>query len=754
MPLVLQMLVVWAGGTALGLLGVGVASATALGFGLGVWLLWRGIAAAGPPRAPAPRSPWAALALLGAAALLTGADLAAGDATCAEHLRRARQWTVRLARNAEPSAFVTGTILADGCRVPVALSVRQGEAAAGSLVQVRRAEVSSGERGLLLREAVLGVAQPPSPLWRWRNRVARSIERRFGADAGMAKALLIADTRGLSPELRERYADAGLVHILSISGLHVGIIGAALLLAVEALRAPATLGRVAAVALVALYVLAIGAPAAAVRSAGLFAAVTMTRLLQRPTSPWATYAVAAAVPLVEPRTVLDLGWQLSVGGYAALIGAGRLARRVLPATWRGWRRHVGREVLTGLLTTAATAPLVAWHFGRISLVAVVSNLGAAPVVAVLQPTLFLAMLAPGDAIGGFVADAARPMLRALDAVAATAAAVPGAAVAVAPTALTVAAGLVAAVALIAAAWSRHWAPKATLALGALACIAWIGDRPLRREARLEVHLLDVGQGDAVALRTPAGRWILVDAGRAWASGDAGRSTVIPYLRRQGGALALFVLTHPHADHVGGAASVVTALRPSAVRDAAFVAASPFYADFLAATRRVGAHWARVRPGEALALDGVRLEFLAPDSAWTVALDDPNEASTILRVTFGARSLLLTGDAELALEEWLLRHARDRLDADILKVAHHGSSTSSTGAFLEAVTPRVALVSVGRDNSYGHPSPAVMQRLLNAGATVLRTDQLGTVVLRTDGRTWEAAAAGHRWPVALPPAPLP
>lgn len=752
MPLVLQAAIVWAAGTALGLRGLSVGVVLLSVLLLGLWLLWRGIAL------PADRA-WrvegaAALGLLGAVALTVGADLARQDARCAASAREARQWQVRLARDAAPSAFVTGVIEDGACRVRVAIAVRSGNGVAGSLVRVTRAEPTWGERGLLLRDAMVLPVEGPRPLARWRNRVSAAIERRFGEDAGLAKALLIADTEGLTPELRDRYADAGLVHILSISGLHVGIIGAALLLLVEAARLPATAGRIGAVCIVGVYVLAIGAPAAAVRSAALFTAVTATRLLQRPTSPWATFAFGALLPLLQPRTVLDLGWQLSVTGYAGLIGAGRIARRAMGGRLRGWRATLLRELIAGALTTAATAPLVAWHFGRLSLVAVVSNLGAGPVVALLQPTLFLAMLAPGDGIGRFVADAARPMLRALDAVATVAAALPGAAVTVAPSVGTVLLAALAAAAVIVAAWARHWRPWATVACASVALLAWLPDVPFSRTDALEVHLIDVGQGDAIALRTPAGRWVLVDAGRSWSSGDAGRATVIPYLRRRGGELALFVLTHPHADHVGGAASVIDGLRPREVRDAAFVAGSPGYAQMLRAAEGRGSAWARVRPGERLEFDGVQFEFLAPDSAWTAALDDPNEASTILRVQYGGCSVLLTGDAEHRLEQWLLANRRAALDVDVLKAAHHGSSTSSGEAFLEAVTPRIALVSVGRDNSYGHPSPEVMRRLLDHGATVLRSDQLGTIVLRTDGVTWQAEAAGHRWAIAAEAAPLP
>lgn len=742
MPLIFVAGCVWALGTALGLRVEGAAWLLLPAAAVGLWSLLVAHTLRG------------ALALLFGAALLLGLDLHAADAACLERARVARHWELQLVSDATPGSFTLAVLRGEGCRLRVAMAVRSGIAVAGSRVRVTGAEAVLGERGLLLRDGRVALRRGPSLLSRWRNHVAAGIDRRFGADAGLARALLIADTQGLNPELRERYTDAGLVHILSISGLHVGIIGGALLLLVEALRLPATAGRVAAMCLVMLYVLAIGAPAAAMRSAALFAAVTMTRLLQRPTHPWAPFALAALAPLADPRTVVDLGWQLSVSGYAGVLAAGRAATRLLPDDWGGWRLHLGRELIAGVLTTLATAPLVAWHFGRLSLVGVVSNFAAGPVVTLLQPTLFVAMLAPGDAIGRFVADAARPMMRALDFVASAAAALPGAAIVVAPT--LVAAGVAAfgVTALLAAAWSRDWARWLAMAGASAALLLWVPAPSLQHDGRLEVHLIDVGQGDAIAIRTPRGRWILVDAGRAWASGDAGRSTVLPYLRRRGGELALFVLTHPHADHVGGAASVIRALRPAAVRDAAFVAGSAPYGEMLRAANAVGADWQRVRPGEVLALDDVTLEFLAPDSLWTSQLRDPNEASTVVRVDHGARSVLLTGDAEEGLERWLLARDPAALDVDVLKVAHHGSRSSSTQSFINAVTPRIALVSVGLANSYGHPASEVMQRLLDAGATVLRSDQLGSVVLRSDGHSWEAEAAGRRWTVRPKPSPLP
>lgn len=735
MPLILGAAISWAAGTATGLSGNAWAWTVAGALIALLAAILRRSAAA------------VALPIIFSAGAQLGGELHQRDARCLVEASRAGTWDVRINVPVTPGSFVRGELERKGCSVSIGLAVRSGSAEGGSVVRVTHAEPSAGERGVLLRNAQIVELHSPGPLSRWRNHVARELDKRFDDDAPIVRALLIADTRGLAADLKERYTDAGLVHILSISGLHVAIVGGALLLVFQALRFSANVARIASLVTIALYVLAIGAPPPAVRSATLFAAGTLARAIQRPVSPWGSYALGGLIPLLQPRTVLDLGWQLSLSGYGALIVATRFARRRLPEKWRGWKRTVARELIGGVLTTLATAPLVAWHFGRLSLVAAVSNLVAGPIVSVLQPALFLAMMMPIGAVADFVADASRPMLRALDYTAALFAAMPGAAVVVSPTRVVAVMSVVAVTAVLVAAWSRHWGRPLFIALSAGAAVIWFPDGLGQGSGQAEFHLIDVGQGDAIALRSPKGRWVLIDAGRNWEGGDAGRSTVVPHIRRRGGELAMLILSHPHADHIGGAESVLRALKPDEMRDAAFVEGSATYKRVLAAAEESRTRWQRVRPGELVSVDGLEVEFLAPDSAWTVMLDDPNEASTVVRARYGDIRILLTGDAEKKEEDWLLRNKRDLLRADILKLGHHGSATSSTADFVAAVAPRLALVSVGQRNMYGHPSPDVMRRLMDLGATPLRTDQLGTVILRTDGKEIEVEAGGARWKVA-------
>jgi competence protein ComEC len=564
----------------------------------------------------------------------------------------------------------------------------------------------------------------------------------------MAKALLIADQHQISPEMRDRYARAGIIHMLSISGLHVAIIAGAMLLMLRLARLPPSLAALVGLVVIVIYVAVIGAPPPAVRSAAMLGMAAASAAWQRPTSPWASWSVGALVPLVQPRTVLDLGYQLSVVGIAGLIASGVLSRRLLAPRLSGVRLKISRELLTSIVASIVSAPLVAWYFGRLSLIAPLANLAAGPVIAVLQPTLFLALVfAPFPIIARFLAAAAHPLMRVFDAIASSAAAVPASSLLVTPSLLTVVAGSIAIAALVVAILSRHPAKPLLAAATALAVVAWAPAIRLPYSGWVELHVLDVGQGDAILLRTNGGRWVLFDAGRTWEGGDAGRSTVIPYLMRRGGTLESFVLSHAHSDHVGGAVSVLAALQPRTFWDAAFPQGSRIYDQSLRAAREAGVEWRRVHPGDQFTVDGVTVEFLAPDSAWTASLVDPNEASTIALIRYGSVRFLSVGDAEAAEEGWLLDHARDNLAADVLKVGHHGSSTSSSDEFLSAVHPSAAIISVGADNIYGHPSADVLAALARVGARVVRTDERGTIIVRTDGRAIILEAEGQRWDIS-------
>lgn len=730
MPLITLAWLATAAGLLLGGTG-GAAFPSAVGIGIAITV------------AAARRSPEGiALSLLAACGLVLARSQRSADARCAATLVASGAATIRLSEETGPRRSARGVAVAPGCEVRVRVRTRVA-VPAGATIRATGEALPLGA-GASLAAGQVRVLDPPGLLARWRARAGRTIDRLYGEQAPLARALLIADERDIDPGVRERMSDAGIIHMISVSGLHVAVLAEAVVLTL--LIAGAHIRRAEAIALVIVagFVLFVGAPAPAVRSGAMFGALVVTRWLQRPTSPWALLALGGIIPLVEPRVVGAIGYQLSVVGMAGLLASGILSRRLPSLPGPPWADRMGREMLATVIASAATAPIVAWHFGRVSLAAPITNLAAAPLFALAQPALFLSLvLAPIEPVARLIADGTGVLLAAIGGVGDIGGSLPWAAIDVMPSTATAVLSAGMAVALLATCASRDWIRPALLGACVVVSAVWW---PVLRPApdRLEVHMLDVGQGDAIALRTPRARWIVMDAGNAWRTGDAGERVVLPYLSRRGGRVAALILSHPHTDHVGGAPTLLRRMAVGMVLDGGFVHTSEAYAATIATARARGVPWRVVRAGDSLEIDDVRLTILAPDSARAASATDANEASVIVAAEYRGVRVLLTGDAEREEEERLRRQYRDRLRADILKVGHHGSSTSSSPGFLDAVRPRVALVSVGAGNTYGHPSEAVLEALSRRGAQVMRTDDDGTIVVSTDGSSVLVTTGEGRW----------
>lgn len=554
---------------------------------------------------------------------------------------------------------------------------------------------------------------PAGPLAELSARLRARVDAAYRASAGpspglaLARALVLGDASDLPAAWKRGLRRWGLSHVLSVSGLHLGMVAAAAF----ALGAGARRGfrfTLAGTAVIA-YLLLVGPLPAMLRSALMAALAAAALLLERPPAGGNSLAVAAGGLVAwEPSLVLDLGFQLTVAATAGLVF---LAPR-LTAAWSRVPRAIARPLAATVGAQVATLPWALPAFHLLAPAAPLANLVFVPWMSVALAAGFLwtalAVLSPG---------AARACVPLLDALAAPVGWFAGGAWG-ASWAMPVAMGGLGATILAALVFLVLSRPRAAgLAALGLALI-WGAARP-NAAGGLAVVMLDVGQGDAILLRDGR-RAILVDGG-GWEQGDLAGTVLLPALLGEGvRRLDAVVLSHGDSDHCRGLVDLFDYL---AVGEAWTAAGLPGEGCGGELARRAGERRVPLSAGTELRRGRWRFEVLHPAAGDRLG---DNDGSLVLRARALGKAVLLTGDLEARGEALLGRRSASALAADVLKVAHHGSKTSSSTTFLKLATPRVALISAGRANRYGHPAAEVVRRLGEGRVQVLRSDQLGRV----------------------------
>ena len=590
-------------------------------------------------------------------------------------------------------------------------------------------------------------------LERWRVRVALAITRAVpSAEGAVLRALVVGDETAVGPGLRDAFTRAGVVHVLSVSGLHIGLVAAAafavarwLLARSERLLLRADVGRLAAALSlppVVVYAGLAGFGVATLRSALMAAAVVVAVFLGRRADVLRTLALAALVlALASPGAPLEIGFQLSFVSVLAIV----VGMRRWGAGGSRWRQ----ALLVSPCALLGTAPLTAFHFHQVSLVGVVANPVTVPIFgsAVVVPGLAGAVLQPfspglADLLfraAGFVLRPGLWLVRAFARPAWAAVDVPTPNLFELAVLYAFVSGLL---------FLSHPAGRAVVAL---AVVVLLGDAAWWMHARfartaLRVTFLDVGQGDAIVAELPGGAVLVVDAG-GFPGGefDTGEAIVSPFLlARKIRRIDALAMTHAHPDHSGGLAHLLARHGPHEFWWTGVPGEGIEWRRLRAALARTDAIVRVVAAGDPLpGMPDVAVLHPPPDAGHTSL----NDSSLTLRL--GRTGVLLTGDIERRAEAELL-HAPGELRAAVLKVPHHGSRTSSTPGFVATVAPQIAVVSVGADNRYGLPSRDVLARYRTAGICILRTDECGAITVeldedRIDVETWR----GCRCP-ATPP----
>lgn len=244
---------------------------------------------------------------------------------------------------------------------------------------------------------------------------------------------------------------------------------------------------------------------------------------------------------------------------------------------------------------------------------------------------------------------------------------------------------------------------------------------------MKVHYIDVGQADSILIQSPGNKVMLIDAGN-----NSDGTSVVSYLKSQGvNRIDVLIGTHPHEDHIGGMDNVVNSFDIGSIYMPRASSTSKTFEDLLNAIKGKGLKVTTAVGGISIDFDsGVKTDILAPNGT---SYDDLNNYSSVIKMTFGNTSYLFTGDAENISEQEMLSKGYN-LQADVLKVGHHGSSYSTTSAFLKSVSPKYAVISVGKGNSYGHPSAETINRLNASNIQIYRTDEAGTIIITSDGKS--------------------
>ena len=660
--------------------------------------------------------------------------------------------------------------------------------------------LGSDEKGVQLLTHVTYPVLDRADVWRGRIREA-ALRTLDSPAASVYLALITGETGYLSQDVRDDFMSSGTTHILSISGSHLGLIGVVVfwivrrailmlpsswLLRLTLRVTPTQAAAALTMPVVAFYAILGGAEVATVRSLLMLGLFMGAVLLGRTHHLGTGLAFAALIIIAwDPLAPLDLSFQLSFLSVLAIVVLASREREPLPVVAEGFPQadiqtgsagrflsnmrtvlqrlgNSGCElVLLGVAVTLVTAPLVAIHFHQMAWVGLMANLLIVPFVGFFVVPLGLlgcvgTLLLGSDSLLGAI-----PIQAAVDSllwVAHSFAALPAARwMVTSPSLWQVGVFYLCLAGMF---WgSSQWVKYSSMAVAAVLVGLWVwSPRDLPEKGSVRLTFLDVGQGDAAVIETSEGPVMLVDGGGVSDTIDQGRAIIAPFLWDRGiRRLDVVVATHPQLDHIGGLAYVAREFNVGELWTNGIDRELPFVRrlEQTMKERRIPVKAASTTDSAYL-LGGCEVRVLNPSPRPSPAMLQTdgkhlNNESVVIRLACGRVSVLFTGDIEQEAEERLVNEYP--LGSAVLKVPHHGSRGSLHELFLRSVNPDVAVVSVGRANSYGHPAPAMLDMYRRLNIAVLRTDRHGAVtIVQSPSRRLVACEGARRLKAVAPGRP--
>jgi competence protein ComEC len=587
-----------------------------------------------------------------------------------------------------------------------------------------------------------------------RRHVGDVIDRQVPGESGhFLRGLMLGDRSRISDSVRDTFVSVGVIHILAVSGLHVGIVTVIFFSVFGLLRVPRIPRIVMTIGGLILYMFVTGAAPSVVRATIMASIILTGFVLQRKNDIYNSIAVAALILLFnDTRDLFKPSFQLSFAAVLAIVYLyprfWEAARTCFPRLTDGWfGRPVVQLFLVSMAAQLGTLPFTAYYFERISFIAFAANLIVIPAVTFALSFGFamclLGLLSTwlehvyGSAVYGLLSSVlglvdlvSRPSFVSMEIYH-----------------FGMLHGLLFYAVLGLIVHLNDPARFRTAVFGVLIVMNLFVIRhivsfdPASRQSMLRMTMLDVGQGDALLLEFPDGKTMLYDAGPRTETHDAGESTVVPFLKRHGiRRLDAVVISHAHADHYGGMSAVVGSIGIGRIYDANYPVTSDWYDSLRIQLEESGIPVYHLYAGDRIDyFEGARIYVLHPAPVFLIDRGELhsnlNNVSIVLLVVYGEVSILLTGDAELEPEWYMGYFYGDFLRATVLKAGHHGSATSSTERFLRLVRPDKALISVGRMNRFNHPGAEVIERFAEGGIAVYRTDRDGAIRVETCGREY-------------------
>ncbi|WP_371381646.1 DNA internalization-related competence protein ComEC/Rec2 [Sporomusa aerivorans] len=577
---------------------------------------------------------------------------------------------------------------------------------------------------------------------RWQNSIIKAMQEVMPVnDAAIITAMLFGGYEGIDKDVVADFTTTGLIHILSVSGAHMALVAGVVRWFSSRIRLGSLPSAVLAIMAIMIYAVMSGLTPPVIRSALMGLISLLAVMLDRENyAPVALAATALVMLIYQPLLLYDISFQLSLGATAGLV----LLYQPTLAALKGWPAWLAGPLAVTVSAQLGVVPFIAWYFNNFSVISFVANIIILPgveliiILGLAGVFIYTVFPAGGTVIfvllslitGGIV------MLTAL------LASVPYSSVYI--PSVGPAGSLVFYIVL---AWVYGWRPwnikgprqlagqwpKTSMLTAVMIVLLLIVANWYPHP--VTVHFIDVGQGDATLVITPLGKAVLIDTGGSFGGSnfDIGERVVAPYLKHYGvTAIEYLILTHGHQDHAGGAAGVA-----SHIKIANIMLAREDYTPAVQALLH-GSHKAAIIPaytGQVFSLDRVVFTIIHTPggNAKGNTAAAGNEASSVIRVSYGQHSFLITGDLEAKGEEELL--TKEIPPCTVLKVGHHGSETSTTLPFLQAVNPSFAVISAGYNNRFGHPHPETLARLTDKqNAIVYRTDKHGAIVFTSDGTT--------------------